>query len=149
MKCSCYRYMPSSTHLFFELIRYPRGCEGVKDHKTGPNLKKHSALQPFEVHVGSRNQEWALKIPFGFGTIIAFAILTITTPTTTAIMTRVINADDQAIFLSILLFAWALDNQSLAHMVLDSAAHSLNLFQKSASLAPTPLLSGLGLFLDL
>lgn len=74
MKCSCYRYMPSSTHLFFELIRYPRGCEGVKDHETGPNLKKHSALQPFEVHVGSRNQEWALKIPFGFGTIIAFAI---------------------------------------------------------------------------
>lgn len=87
LKSTCYRFwilyemfvLPIYALLvlifFFELIRYLRGCEGVKDHETGPNLKKHSASQPFKVHVSSRNQEWALKVPFGFGTIIAFATL--------------------------------------------------------------------------
>lgn len=80
--------------------------------------------------------------------------------------------NDQAIFLSIPLFAWALDNQSLAPMVLamfipkvneqvihledpfclsisSSLTLTLYLFQKSAPLARNPSLSALGLFLGL
>lgn len=68
-------------------------------------------------------------------------------------ITRVIKAEDQAIFLSMRLFAWALDNQSLEGPFCLSISFNLtltlNLFQKSAPLALIPFLSALGLFLGL
>lgn len=60
--------------LFFLIWLGTCEAEAAKDYQKGSDLAKQSVCRLSKVQVSSGNQEWALKVAFGFGTVIALII---------------------------------------------------------------------------